>query len=62
MNPLHTEFWRKQEKKKNIYIYIYQVYSSIDPIQSAQYVSGAEYRMVVKEKRLLQHYLYNAVS
>ena len=38
------------------------IYGSIGPIQSAQYVSSAEYTMVVKEKRLLQHYLYNAVS
>ena len=47
-----------------IYIYIiyYQVYGSIGLIQSAQYVSRAEYTMVVKEKRLLQHYLYNATT
>ena len=43
-------------------VYIYEVYGSFGPMQSAQYVSRAEYTMVVKEKRLLQHYLYNAVS
>ena len=33
---------------------IYEVYSSTDPIKSAQYVSRAEYSMVAKEKKTLQ--------
>ena len=41
---------------------IYEVYSSTDPINSAQYVSRAEYWMVAKEKKTLQRCLYNAVS
>lgn len=34
---------------------IYEVYSSTDPIKSAQYVSRAEYSVVAKEKKMLQH-------
>ena len=47
-----------------IIFHTYEVHGSIDPIKSAQYVSRAEYAltMVSKEKKMLQHCLYDAVS
>ena len=59
--------WMSPHRKKSVcpsvtmYVYIYEVYCWIGPIQSAQYMSRAGYTMFVKKKRFLQHCLYNAV-